>query len=116
MRISKLHEKQVQRASEWAQDFIIHLLSSVTTNLQILHKTEFSNSTLEKRAAPHTFRGYSSSTHVYHITSEVTTAEKVIPVHVMTAFEAVAVHPHSSLNFVTGYFHAPAVYPPSMCL
>jgi hypothetical protein len=56
MRISKLQEKQVQRVSEWAQDFIIHLLTSVTTNLQILHKTVLSNSTLAKRVAPHTFR------------------------------------------------------------
>jgi len=95
MRISKLHEKQVQRVSEWAQYFIIHLPTSVTTNLQILHKTVFSNSTLAKRVTPHTFRGYSTSIHVYPVMSEVTIVEKVLSVHFMTAFEAVAVQPHS---------------------
>jgi len=38
--------------------------------------------------------------------------EKVMSVHVMTAFEAVAVQSNSSLNFVTDYLHAPAIYPP----
>jgi hypothetical protein len=84
----------------------------VTTNLQILHKTVFIKSTLAKHVTPHTFRGYSASIHVYPVMSEVTIVEKVISVHVMTAFEAMAVHPHSSLNFVTGYLHTPAVYPP----
>jgi hypothetical protein len=39
----------------------------------------------------------------------VTIVEKVISLKVMTAFEAVALQPHSSSNFVAGYLHAPAV-------
>ena len=58
MRISELHEKQIQRVSEWAQEFIVHLLTTVTTILQILPKTVLSNSTLAKRVAPHTCGGY----------------------------------------------------------
>ena len=64
MRISKLHEKQIQHVSEWAQEFIIHLLTNVTTILHIFPKTVFSNSTLAKRVAPHTWGGYSTSIHV----------------------------------------------------
>jgi len=44
--------------------------------------------------------------------SEATIVKTFISEHVMTSFEAVAVQPHSSSNFVTGYLHAPAVYPP----
>jgi hypothetical protein len=89
-RNSKLHKKQVQRVSEWAQDFIIHLLTTLTTNLQTPHKTVFSNSTWAKRVVPHTqSEGYPTSIHVFRIMSEVTIVEYAVSVHVMTAFEAV---------------------------
>lgn len=42
--------------------------------------------------------------------SEAKIVEKFIFEHVMTAFEAVAVQPHSSLNFVTGYLHSRAPF------
>lgn len=45
-------------------EFIIHLLTTVTTILQILPETVFSNSTLAKRVAPHTCGGYSTSIQV----------------------------------------------------